>query len=1013
MSLNTAAPWHKESYDRFMNDRLPELLAARLPLAGYRVEPTGAYTCNVTITLGHASGDVELEYSDVPQPDGEGVFDIEKRHLVVVPTASQEELDVAEIRCVGEQLYDHIEQRLGEAPKDLPWDVSLARAWIPLDTWTREFIARSGQDVDDLNWLARHTHLRRLLVPDREDVIAAGQFGRTCPFETPEGPNIGRILTVALGAEIRDGRLVAIDDRPEAGLGLTASMIPFLEHNDPNRQLMGVNMMRQWMPPPDPEPALVQTGNEIDAPDFWCGRNLLTAFVSWGADTFEDGILISESCAKRLDYPHPVEPGDKLSNRHGTKGVVSRIVPDDEMPHMADGTPVELVYSFIGLHTRLNFGQIREALMGRIAHVEGETAVVPPFQAPGNEEIRERLVKAGLPEDGMELLTLGRNGKQLPRPSAVGWVYWGRTYHVAREKIHMSTTSGGSCNRQGELEYYAMRDVGAFENLMEQFNTRSVEREDADTLAARIAEGKVDQAGPPSPALAKLTRRLAAAGIRMELRKETLTFKFAPPGGKSLKLACPIPHPWLRERELADVGIFEELPEYGAVVEANSRLERIISSEAPASLTRKASADLEERAKAFFDALLKLEHLRFGTRIVFSGRTVIAPGADLRIDQVGLAEEMAWTLFGPLVTRELGGDKEVETRSKRATHALDAVMARSWVLLNRAPTWMPTAIIAFRPVRYPDRVIRLHPLICRPMNADFDGDQAAVFLPLTEAAQMEAGEKLSITGHLSRDPSLTEWICPSHEALWGLALLSLGEEGCKEIKEIVGVDVATPEGFVTHAAVADALRAVAEREGIDKMLDAAEQLMHLGFRAAKESGASMSPFVGASLQRPSAPQTHEQDPWQEYTDALAEAIFSRTDFTDQDLGVQLLAVKSGARGREAYLTSLVGANRMTPYFDGESVPIRHAFRDGLTAEELYARVVGARESLGRISLGFEDVGYELRNKCEPKGFSVLNRAMRAKHPGIVFARAAAAGEMDPLTDVDGRLFVGLPVREHL
>ena len=141
-------------------------------------------------------------------------------------------------------------------------------------------------------------------------------------------------------------------------------MIPLLEHDDPNRILMGANMMGQWIIPPDPEPALVQTGFEPDAPNFWCGRNLLTAFISWGGDTIEDGIVISESCAHRLGYPQPAEPGDKISNRHGSKGVISRIMPDNLMPHLPDGTPVELIYSFMGVPGRLNFRPDSRSIVG-------------------------------------------------------------------------------------------------------------------------------------------------------------------------------------------------------------------------------------------------------------------------------------------------------------------------------------------------------------------------------------------------------------------------------------------------------------------------------------------------------------------------------------------------------------------------------------------------------------------------------------------------------------------------
>ena len=127
-------------------------------------------------------------------------------------------------------------------------------------------------------------------------------------------------------------------------------------------------------------------------------------------------------------------------------------------------------------------------------------------------------------------------------------------------------------------------------------------------------------------------------------------------------------------------------------------------------------------------------------------------GANLRLDQVGLPAEIAWKLFGPLVARELGNSDDVRARTARAAEALDALMERSWVIINRAPTLTPTCLLAFHPVRLPDPVTRLHPLVCPLLNADFDGDTASVFLPITAAAQCEAGERLSVAAHLARDP---------------------------------------------------------------------------------------------------------------------------------------------------------------------------------------------------------------------------------------------------------------------
>ena len=374
-------------------------------------------------------------------------------------------------------------------------------------------------------------------------------MGRVCPFETPEGPNIGRVFTIAVGAEIRDRRLVVVDERPEASLGLSASMLPFLEHNDPNRLLMAANMLRQGIPHNRPEPAWVQTGLEPDASDFWCGHNLLTAFVSWGPGTSEDGILLSESAALRMNDPFPVEPGDKISNRHGSKGVVSYILPDDQMPHLPDGTPVELVYNFPGLRTRMHLGQVREAVMSRIARLEGAPAIVPPFHAPAPGELRKRLVATGLPETGMETLTQGKNGPALERPSTVGWVYWSRLYHLAKDKLKVAS-EGVEGQILGEMEFGILKALGATAMLQESLGARSARSSQAATLAPAGAAALK----PLTPMFSELTGRLQAAGIRAELQGDRLAFRFAPPEGQTLQLARPQPHPWLNERLLEAVG---------------------------------------------------------------------------------------------------------------------------------------------------------------------------------------------------------------------------------------------------------------------------------------------------------------------------------------------------------------------------------------------------------------------------------------------------------------------------
>ena len=561
---------------------------------------------------------------------------------------------------------------------------------------------------------------------------------------------------------------------------------------------------------------------------------------------------------------------------------------------------------------------------------------------------------------------------------------------------------------QGELENYALRDVGAYENLAEYFNTRAIRRKDADTLAARVAAGRVEQAGPLTPMFADLVERLQVAGIQAALEAGKLIFRLELPQGDVLKLTRPVSHPWLREHQLTEIGAYPALDEYRPLVEANDRLARMLASRTPEKLVQDALFQLESRVKPFFDALLTPSHLHFRERQLFSGRAVVAPGADLRLDQVGLAGEIAWTLFGPLVIRELGDEDAVRARSEETAQVLDEVMARSWVIINRAPTLTPTALLAFHPVRDPDHVVRLHPLVCEMLNADFDGDQVAVLLPITEAAQREAGERLSVASHLARDPGLLKGLLPPPDALWGLAALSLTVEGEQQVAQLAGVKVAAPNGFVTRDTLADAMQSVLERDGVATVLQALERLTQRGFEVARASGASLSPFIGASLERPPVPERDGPELWDTYAEELTERIASSADYANADRGPQLLAVKSGAQGLRQ-LTWLIGCRGTTRDVRGNVVIVRHGYSEGLTSEEMYACVAGAREALAQVVAEWEQLGQVARDRSAPRGFSVLSRARRSSHPGIVFARAAATGEVDPLVDVDSRLLVGLSV----
>ncbi len=1040
-TMISAAPWHARAWRRFVDELLPTLLGERLPLSGYRVEEgEDDYTCRICVSIEGASGDVEVVYDGVLRPDERGLFFVEGSYRVVVPLATGADLDKAKIRCLDEQLRDFVAARLGEAPEGLPWDEELVRSFLPLDRWLREFHREEvSQYLQTTNWVDMHIHMRRIFIEDSESVYPAGQLGRACPLAIPEGHNLPRVREVAQGAEIRDGRLLITDTSAQAALGIQASMIPLLEHDDANRALMGGNMMRQWLVPLDPEmpmhdnanfstyqlrfretgevggeteKALVQTGCEPDNPYFWAGHNVLTAYITWDGYCFEDGLVLSESAARKMASPEPLEVGDKISNRHGTKGVVSQILPDAEMPQTEDGTPVELICTIGGLISRLNFGQVREALLSRLAHAEGKTAFAPAFAAPSSEELQQRLRAAGLPADGLVQLSL--HGEKMAYRSTAGWVYWGSTIHLARSKFEVST---GEPPHQflDEYDYYALRQAEAYENIREFFHTQSVARAGEDDLVDLAARGPVEPAPPPSARFADVMRRLQAAGIGIEMAADHMAFSAAEPQEPVLDLALPVPHPWAGNWPLQRIGLVADVPGQAELRTANERLARLVQEEAPANLRQQAQQRLEVALADYLDHLLTSDHLRFTTEVVFSGSAVLAPGPDLHFDQIGLPEEMAWAFFRPHLLRTKIDAKEIEKRSAKATAALDKIMAEAWVVAYRRPGFYDVSIkpfIAFHPVRDPGKALRLHPFVCGLMDSDFDGDAGAVFLPLSAEAQAEAGERLTLVQQVRKNPQIMRSF-PLHDAMWGLAFLSRTPEGRAEIEAAAGVEVKLDaSGLCDKHGIHDALFAVIERDGVEVGLEAFDRLFRLGFAAARHAGGSMSPFMGLGLKRPPKPEGKDAELWKMYQQELGASLPEQVDFSDDDLGAVRLANWSGARGSSTQLAWYLGGHGVLVDPRGELVVLEHGLVEGKTPQEFFAQVGLALNGLATANMHYATRRNDGPQEAITDGFYVLARARRAQRPGLVFPRAVESGhEQEPLVDIDSRLFVGLAAKK--
>jgi DNA-directed RNA polymerase subunit beta len=225
--------------------------------------------------------------------------------------------------------------------------------------------------------------------------------------------------------------------------------------------------------------------------------------------------------------------GDKVAGRHGNKGVVARIVPEEDMPYLPDGTPIEIVLNPLGVPSRMNLGQILETHLGWAAHKLGMVVHTPVFDGATISEIKELLKEAGLPESGKAVLYDGKSGKPFDKEVTVGYIYVMKLSHLVDDKIHARSIGpyslvtqqplGGKAQfggqRFGEMEVWALEAYGAAYALQEMLTVKS------DDVAgrSRIYEAIVKGENPPQPGIPEsfnvLVKELQSLGLDVQLEE--------------------------------------------------------------------------------------------------------------------------------------------------------------------------------------------------------------------------------------------------------------------------------------------------------------------------------------------------------------------------------------------------------------------------------------------------------------------------------------------------------------
>ena len=676
------------------------------------------------------------------------------------------------IRCVGELLQNQfrigltrLERVVRERMTIQDLDVITPQTLIntkPITSAIREFFGSSqlSQFMDQTNPLSELTHKRRIsaLGPGGLTRERAGfevrdvhytHYGRLCPIESPEGPNIGLISALSsfaqineygfietpyrkvdpkthklteiveyMSADIEDNYIIAqssepvdkngkfvnkrirvrykneiievdsekvqyVDVSPKQLVSVAAAMIPFLEHDDAKRALMGANMQRQAVPLMITESPIIGTGIEYraakdsgilvlaeddgtiekvtgdaisvkykngktvvhklrkfkrtnggtcinqkpivkvgekvkkgdaiaDGPatqngEMALGKNVLVAFSTWEGFNYEDAILINEKLVKEdvftsihieeydcecrdtklgaeeitrdipnvgdevrdtsLRVPHgeagtivdvkiftrdnsdelgpgvnqiircyiatkrKISVGDKMAGRHGNKGVISRVLPEEDMPFMPDGTPIDILLNPLGVPSRMNLGQVLEVHLGGAAKALGWKISTPVFDGATEQDVKEVLKEAGMSEDGKMTLYDGRTGDPFASPITVGVMYMLKLHHLVDDKIHARSTGpyslvtqqplGGKAQfggqRFGEMEVWALEAYGASYTLQEMLTVKS------DDVVGRVKtyEAIVKGENVPEPGVPEsfkvLVKELQSLGLDVRL----------------------------------------------------------------------------------------------------------------------------------------------------------------------------------------------------------------------------------------------------------------------------------------------------------------------------------------------------------------------------------------------------------------------------------------------------------------------------------------------------------------
>lgn len=377
-----------------------------------------------------------------------------------------------------------------------------------------------------------------------------------------------------------------------------------------------------------------------------------------------------------------------------------------------------------------------------------------------------------------------------------------------------------------------------------------------------------------------------------------------------------------------------------------------------------------------------------GKRIDFSGRAVIAPDPKLNLDECRLPYIVILELFKLPIAKKLIHigrfkilnkaiefvDECIDKRSYQLLEICKEVTEGEYCILNRQPTLHRLGMLAFKIKVTKQYVIKIHPLVCPPYNADFDGDQMAVYIPVTDEARKEIVEKMLVSQHLNSPANESLTTTPSQDIILGIYFLTSEDystekieyknkmmlEGRVEFNKLLPEDYPIIDKTIAKKELINILNDIKENHTISETIEVLDKIKEAGFKYATQFGCTLSlknfPVDGI--------EEIQKEIFENKSPREQLAAFSSSKILDifKDKFKYAYMIDSGARGSWDQVKQLILARGFVSNFDGEILPepIKHSTLQGLTQREFFRSTYGCRKGLLDIALNTGTSGYLAR-----------------------------------------------------